>query len=535
LKKNSFYFFAILAILVYVFSMYFYYGKSQQDAINSAIHTTNDFLRNNQAAKIFFNEEQQEKLESLRVTDVKNAFSPEVYSCTYASKKINEYYNKIRKKDNLPPIPVSFVAANPKNINNKATSKELEILEKFQRHQATSYHEILDNYDGTKTLYYALPSQELVKSCLECHGAPSQAPLAIIKEYGSRNGFHHKIGEIRSFVKVLMPLEKHLKDAEDLFLTKAIASLLIILSILIPMFIFMRKSQNETKKFQAVIDTLSEIVILRTKQELISVNKSFLKFFNVKNIKEFEQKFKCLSSHFQAGDDSVELDLKNLDENVIQKLNALDKTDRIIKMANYKDELKTLTIKIYKLDEIKDEYVIVLSDITQLQQKADMLEKKANIDSLTQIYTRQRFEELYSLELHRSQRYINSLSILFLDIDHFKKINDVYGHDIGDATLKTFASLISSTIREYDVFGRWGGEEFILMLPQTDVNVAFKIAEKLRKLIETYKFDKLKNITCSIGISMLQKDDDYHSLIKRADNALYKAKNTGRNKTIIDF
>ena len=164
-----------------------------------------------------------------------------------------------------------------------------------------------------------------------------------------------------------------------------------------------------------------------------------------------------------------------------------------------------------------------------------MLEQKANVDTLTKIFSRQKFNELYHLELRRSHRYINSLSLLFFDIDHFKKINDTYGHDVGDKTLITFAKVIQENIREYDIFARWGGEEFILLLPQTDMSAAFKIAEKLRQKVSDHNFGIIGTVTCSIGVSMLKKDDDDDSFLKRADNAVYKAKKSGRNRTIIDF
>jgi len=101
--------------------------------------------------------------------------------------------------------------------------------------------------------------------------------------------------------------------------------------------------------------------------------------------------------------------------------------------------------------------------------------------------------------------------------------------------LKSFAKLIASNIREFDVFARWGGEEFILMLPQTNINDGYKLAEKIRTSIASYQFEKIGHLTCSIGLSMLNKGDTRKILIKRADNALYKAKTTGRNKTIIEI
>lgn len=204
-------------------------------------------------------------------------------------------------------------------------------------------------------------------------------------------------------------------------------------------------------------------------------------------------------------------------------------------MSNHDDKIYTFSIKIDKLEDDENLYVIAFSDITKLQQRVDKFEKRANIDSLTEIFSRQKFDQLYQLEFARSIRYFNSLTVLFVDIDHFKEVNDTYGHDIGDLTLKAFTQIISKNIREYDIFARWGGEEFILMLPQTNVNDGYKLAEKIRLAIQAHTFENVEKVTCSIGLSMLNKGDSHQKLIKRADTALYKAKNGGRNRTIIEI
>jgi diguanylate cyclase (GGDEF)-like protein len=538
LTNKNFFLFILITISVYTASLYLYHEKLEQGVVHQAIQSANDVLRNNEATKTFIDETLKEKLDKLKENGSldKEVFLSELYSSTYVTTKINEHYNNIRRKEELEPIIIKFVAENPKNFMNGISEKEeLDILRAFQDKKINSYHKVIDNEDGTKTLYYAKPTPPLQKNCLECHGNPSEAPDNITKAYGTKRGFYHQEGETRAFIKILMPLSQHLEQKNKLFWTSAIGSFVSILIIFFLVGLFIRKSKKNTQKLQSIIDTLSEIVIVKTSTKFIFVNNSFLDFFHVKNFKEFEKKHECLSADFSQENNTLHLDFKNLDDKTIEKLNTIEKARRIIKIPNHANELKTLTITINKLDHSNKEYVIVLSDITQLQNKAEMLEKKANIDSLTQIYTRQKFDEFYILEFHRSQRYINSLSLLFLDIDHFKEINDIYGHDVGDKTLKDFASIINTQIRQYDVFARWGGEEFMLMLPQTDVNAAFKMAEKIRKIVSTHKFETIETLTCSIGVSMLQKDDTHQSLIKRADNALYKAKNTGRNKTIIDF
>lgn len=535
MKKYNFFLFAALTLLIYAIFIGIYYQKYRENAIEQALSSAQDFLRNAKAAKIYFNHNQKEKILNLTLqkdSDTKN-FMPEFYSCTYASKKINEYYNQLRKQDGLQAIKLQFISDNPKNRNNLATEEDKELLDKFRSGEIKSYYKVYKNYYGENILDYAHIGQTIQQECLLCHGEPQNAPKALIKKYGRTEGFFNQIGDIHSFDRVLMPLDSFIAQQESLFKTRALVLLATLFIIFIISFLFFKKAHKETKKFQYVIDTLSELVIIKTNEKILLVNQSFLDFFNVKNIKKFYQKYSCLSNNFILEESNLEINLNHITQELIESLDTIDKSKRIISMQNAQGELKSLTIKIYKSQE--NEFVIVLSDITNMKHKTDMLEQKANVDALTKIFSRQKFNELYHLELRRSHRYINSLSLLFFDIDHFKKINDTYGHDVGDKTLITFAKVIQENIREYDIFARWGGEEFILLLPQTDMSAAFKIAEKLRQKVSDHNFGIIGTVTCSIGISMLKKDDDDDSFLKRADNAVYKAKKSGRNRTIIDF
>ncbi|MDZ7818393.1 MAG: diguanylate cyclase [Aliarcobacter sp.] len=154
----------------------------------------------------------------------------------------------------------------------------------------------------------------------------------------------------------------------------------------------------------------------------------------------------------------------------------------------------------------------------------------ASLDPLTNIYNRRMIDEYISKETVKSKRYKNDLSLIILDIDHFKETNDKYGHQVGDEIIVEICKIISRNIRESDIFGRWGGEEFIILLPQTNLDSAFIVAENLRKKIENYNFRKVGTKTISIGISQFNNNENIFQFIKRADDAMYKAKNSGRNK-----
>lgn len=158
------------------------------------------------------------------------------------------------------------------------------------------------------------------------------------------------------------------------------------------------------------------------------------------------------------------------------------------------------------------------------------LETISTTDALTQIFNRARIDELLRKEIERARRYQRELAVMLLDIDHFKEVNDRFGHQTGDTVLKEFARIIGLNLRQTDFLGRWGGEEFLVICPETDLSNACLIAEKLRQQIEKFNFPGIGHRTASFGIAGLLPGDDQETLLKRADESLYFAKKGGRNK-----
>ena len=160
------------------------------------------------------------------------------------------------------------------------------------------------------------------------------------------------------------------------------------------------------------------------------------------------------------------------------------------------------------------------------------LERRALYDGLTKVFNRVTIEEVLNREIQRVERNEQPLSMILLDVDHFKKVNDQYGHDVGDDVLVTLAEVVGETIRKVDVLGRWGGEEFAVILPNTTSIGAWQMAEKIRKNIADYKFPRVGKVTVSLGVTSLQSiEDTGATLYKRTDEALYKAKDGGRNRS----
>lgn len=155
-------------------------------------------------------------------------------------------------------------------------------------------------------------------------------------------------------------------------------------------------------------------------------------------------------------------------------------------------------------------------------------------DPLTNTYNRLKFNESLNSELELARRYGNIFSLIMFDIDHFKQFNDQKGHMFGDSVLIDIANLVKETVRGVDVFARWGGEEFVILLPQTHCKEASALAERLRDSIHKESLRKDMALTCSFGVTVFSSQDDENSIMDRVDRALYKAKECGRNVVVSD-
>ena len=196
-------------------------------------------------------------------------------------------------------------------------------------------------------------------------------------------------------------------------------------------------------------------------------------------------------------------------------------------LSSYQHDLEILVEQ--RTAELQAKNKSLEDEVYERKQTEQKLELLATTDSLTLLYNRRKFDEMLRYEIDRDRRYKNGLSLIMCDIDHFKNINDQYGHHIGDKVLIEFVEKVAKTIRKTDLLARWGGEEFAVLIPGANAEIALSVAEKIRSVIELGNYSIDSKVTASFGVSVLIDMEDEEGIVKGADKALYKAKKQGRN------
>lgn len=290
---------------------------------------------------------------------------------------------------------------------------------------------------------------------------------------------------------------------------------------------------DQKRYLQSILDSQDNMIIVADRNKVYEVNISFLQFFGFYSTDDMQKNFDRIA------DMTVEMEgcMKPEDAKTMWLENVTaDMADGQYRLIAFiqegSDNIRYFSMKFRPLSIESDMFVVEFSDVTALEERSKEFENRANYDALTHIYNRRRFLELLDHGIKNARQLNHDLSLVFFDIDHFKNINDTYGHNIGDEILKMLTALTSETIRSSDVFARWGGEEFLILIESTTLENAAKMADKLRKTIMAYEFPEVKNVTCSFGVTAYHHDDTVESFIGRADSALYRAKESGRNRVI---
>ena len=306
-----------------------------------------------------------------------------------------------------------------------------------------------------------------------------------------------------------------------------------------------QKLNDEVAVKQALMEEIANLqsnllVVYDASEQIIFANTAFLNFFNLKNIEQFPEKIGLLRNTFIQKEDLYFYN-DAATKHWTQEIEQLDEQKRLISMAGHQlhadhvnklsSSPKTFLVNIKQV-AISNHKICTFSEITGITEKQKEFEIKAFIDELTKIPNRAKFNQVISKEVERYHRYKQELSFIIFDIDHFKRFNDIYGHQFGDEILRELAHLVEKRVRTNDLLARWGGEEFAIILVNTQITVANSYAEEIRQSIQEHHFIDDLRLTCSFGVTSIHNDDDISSLLKRADKALYQAKSLGRNTVI---
>lgn len=415
----------------------------------------------------------------------------------------------------------------PLNPSNKATPFEHKALRYMVENNRTSYYEFDDahqrfNYMG------ALITQP---ACMPCH---------------QHQGY--KVGDLRGGISVSLAADEHHASRQQIATGQLWQkTVVVILSVIIAILIFKvlkhakeleLKVQERTREInrtrlllQAVLDAELSFLVVTDEHNIIYVNQTLLNFFGYSNQEEFEKSQINISEYFDRLEDDeylqseiegigwIEYLLKHQHQRPLKVLIKKGRQNRF-----FRPHAKEIDVDGKRL------FLIIFDEITEDLKERKALEAIASTDPLTGLANRSKFDQVIEQQVELAQTTQMPLSMIFLDLDHFKQVNDQLGHNIGDDVLKRTADLIKESVRKGDFISRWGGEEFVIILQSTEADDALHLAQKIRSHIEANDYGHNLRQTISCGVTQYKENESPGDMIHRADKALYQAKENGRNR-----
>ncbi|MDD2567840.1 MAG: diguanylate cyclase [Thiovulaceae bacterium] len=284
------------------------------------------------------------------------------------------------------------------------------------------------------------------------------------------------------------------------------------------------------KKTQNILDAQDAIVVVTDGKSIIDANKRFFDFFGFENLESFKQRHACICDCFEKDPKFFHIDTPQNNESWVATLLRLPAKEHIVSMRS-KDKVRhSFALSISSFEE---NFIISFSDISETLDEQFMLEAKAMHDALTNAYNREYFHKIFPRFLSESRERELELGVIIFDIDHFKKVNDTYGHNAGDTILKHLVKTVHKSIRSEDILVRWGGEEFIVLVKTRSLQDVARLAENIRTRVAKERFEEVEHITCSFGVAVYRDAETIEEAVARADSGLYEAKREGRNRVIV--
>nr|WP_246261712.1 diguanylate cyclase [Thiomicrorhabdus cannonii] len=311
-----------------------------------------------------------------------------------------------------------------------------------------------------------------------------------------------------------------------------VISIGVILLVLLLAVIIMSRSHAEAKKryYRQIINSVSDVIYISNGKQVVDANAHFFELFDeFENLETFLKRYQCVCEVFER------------EEGFLQPtMNGMFWLDYVLMHPNERHKAKIVhngvpqifLIKVKTMMGLSERlYNVLMQDITQIEHYEQELKKLSVTDELTGAGNRLACNQAMEKEINRSRRYLSTFSVILYDLDFFKKINDTFGHDVGDTVLVEVTAAVRAALRDTDVLCRYGGEEFLVILPQTPIAEALQTAERLRSAVESLSREQVPvPLTSSFGVAELTRWDTGFTLLKRVDRALYQAKEQGRNR-----
>lgn len=311
-----------------------------------------------------------------------------------------------------------------------------------------------------------------------------------------------------------------------------VTMIFIVALIVMVVLLFYRINNNrkqEVEKLQRLIDIQHDIIIVTNGRKLLFANKIFLDFFGYDSIEQFKEHYNCICDRFIEDEHFFHLGkVKSSEAHWVQSLLNLPGRERIVSLADQFNHVYAFSVSINIYDQ--HSYIVNFHDVSDVMLEKLNLIRQAIHDNLTKAYNRTYFENNLVRLIDRHQNDSKQTGVIMIDIDHFKEVNDTFGHKAGDDILVQVVEVIQKNCRDSDKLIRWGGEEFMIILPANSIEDVSKQAEHLRSKIQQHVFSYVQKLTCSFGCAIYSDQHDIEQIIRLADQNLYYSKQNGRNR-----
>lgn len=419
-------------------------------------------------------------------------------------------------------------------VDRNLTKFEKEALQ-FTKESPDGTYIKRDIIDGKQVLRVAVTDYMTSESCVNCHNSHPNRTW----EKGK-----WKLGDKRGILEVITPIEDEIQANN--ILKYSILSLIVVLILILLGYFSLMFIRRENELFNTIGTTNvaleKEIEVSNTNQSLLEEYKNAIDMSAIVSKTDIKGTITYVNNQFCKVSEYTSTELIGKNHRILshpdqdkKEYKKLWKT--ILSKEVYKGTLKNLSKsgKTYYVDMTivpildKDNNIIEFLSIRYDVTEHILVTSHAYTDALTGIYNRRKFEEVLSYELKQVKRHNYPITLAILDIDHFKNFNDNFGHIIGDEVLVLLARAVQEDVRETDLFARWGGEEFVILLKYTNMEESIQALEKFKTNIENILHPTAGKITASFGVTQNRENDTIDSMMRRADEALYSAKDSGRN------